>query len=55
MGLMAPKSKLLPSAYHMNAANAINAADETLHLLHFERGVLNAGMTAHLLTDNSSQ
>jgi hypothetical protein len=55
MGQLPPKSKLLPSAYHMNAANAINAADETLHLLHFERGLLNAAMTAHLLTGNSSQ
>jgi hypothetical protein len=37
----------------MNAANAINAADERLQLLHFKTGLLNA--TAHPLTGNSSQ
>jgi hypothetical protein len=32
MGQMPPKSKLLLPAYHINAANAINAADEVLYL-----------------------
>ncbi|MEZ4672320.1 MAG: hypothetical protein R3E39_30810 [Anaerolineae bacterium] len=33
MGQLPPKSKLLPSAYHTDAVNAINEVDEVLNLL----------------------